>query len=269
MLFQGTMRDEEVMVVHGCRRYSAYSGYLHSFRCTGAWTSAPAVQSILTIDAVVRQHFSGELQQECHPDDRCTRALAHVAGLGFDSGGGAVRCRGGGAARRAEGGAGLRRPASRLHRPVGLRGVRWHAGAQVRAAAGCSDAQRLADSLLDLRHSGKRLPSGLRSSQDGSDIVVGRMGATRSLPGWRRLRQRRARPMRGVRPFLLQNGWLRRGGCCRRCWTAAPTHPARRRPRRRPTPHSHPRSGRCGGCWRKRRSSRRRTRRVRRTTHDC
>ena len=76
MLFQGTMRDEEVMVVHGCRRYSAYSGYLHSFRCTGAWTSAPAVQSILTIDAVVRQHFSGELQQECHPDDRCTSLLA-------------------------------------------------------------------------------------------------------------------------------------------------------------------------------------------------
>ena len=37
MLFQGTMRDEEVMVVHGCRRYSAYSGYLHSSGGWGLW----------------------------------------------------------------------------------------------------------------------------------------------------------------------------------------------------------------------------------------
>ena len=36
MCWIGSMRDDEVVVVRRCRRFSTYSGYLSSFRCTGA-----------------------------------------------------------------------------------------------------------------------------------------------------------------------------------------------------------------------------------------
>ena len=61
MFFIGKMRPDEVIVVHNCRRYSSYRGYLHTFEYTGPWLGASEVQSILTIDACTSSHFS-ELQ---------------------------------------------------------------------------------------------------------------------------------------------------------------------------------------------------------------
>lgn len=58
MLFIGKMRPDEVIVVHNCRRYSAYRGYLHTFEYTGPWLGASEVQSILTMDACTTSHFS-------------------------------------------------------------------------------------------------------------------------------------------------------------------------------------------------------------------
>jgi hypothetical protein len=58
MFFIPTMADDEIVVVHGCRRFAAYSGYLHTFVCEGRWEGEPAVQSILTMDACTRAHFT-------------------------------------------------------------------------------------------------------------------------------------------------------------------------------------------------------------------
>eukprot|EP01043_Picozoa_sp_COSAG02_P044645 COSAG02_NODE_4007_length_5920_cov_5.932829_4_plen_389_part_00 len=58
MFFIGKMRPDEVIVVHNCRRYSSYQGYLHTFEYTGPWLGASEVQTILTIDACTVSHFS-------------------------------------------------------------------------------------------------------------------------------------------------------------------------------------------------------------------
>lgn len=58
MLLEGMMTDEEVVVVHGCRRFSCYTGYADRFCYTGPWTQQPAVQDIVTLDATTCAHFS-------------------------------------------------------------------------------------------------------------------------------------------------------------------------------------------------------------------
>jgi hypothetical protein len=60
MLFIGKMRDDEVVNVQGVRRFTTYSGYLNSFCCTGPITdnNASNIQTILTMDACSRKHFS-------------------------------------------------------------------------------------------------------------------------------------------------------------------------------------------------------------------
>jgi hypothetical protein len=59
MLFIGRMGEDEVVNVLGCRRFSAYEGYLRSCRCTGPLPlqGGGAVQGILTLDACVSDHF--------------------------------------------------------------------------------------------------------------------------------------------------------------------------------------------------------------------
>ena len=58
MTFIGAMHDTEVVVVHGCRRYSAYRGYLFNFEYAGPWEGPSDVQVILTMDACTDSHFS-------------------------------------------------------------------------------------------------------------------------------------------------------------------------------------------------------------------
>jgi hypothetical protein len=59
MLFIGKMQHDEVVNVQGVRRFATYSGYLHSFRCTGPINdnNASNIQTILTMDACYRRHF--------------------------------------------------------------------------------------------------------------------------------------------------------------------------------------------------------------------
>jgi hypothetical protein len=58
MTFIGAMNDAEVVVVHGCRRYSAYRGYMYRFEYAGPWEGPSDVQAILTMDACTASHFS-------------------------------------------------------------------------------------------------------------------------------------------------------------------------------------------------------------------
>eukprot|EP01050_Picozoa_sp_SAG11_P010134 SAG11_NODE_1000_length_6221_cov_10.092943_2_plen_254_part_00 len=76
MLFLGSMEPHEVVIVHGCRRYARYTGYLHTYMYAGPWEAGPAtaaepaangggaggnagtVQSILTMDACTSGHFT-------------------------------------------------------------------------------------------------------------------------------------------------------------------------------------------------------------------
>mmetsp|Transcript_108432 Transcript_108432/g.329631 ORF Transcript_108432/g.329631 Transcript_108432/m.329631 type:complete len:454 (-) Transcript_108432:116-1477(-) len=60
MLHQGMMLDFEVVVVHGVRRFSRYTGYGDGFQYAGAWSGSPSVQSILTIDATTKKHYAEE-----------------------------------------------------------------------------------------------------------------------------------------------------------------------------------------------------------------
>eukprot|EP00667_Euglena_gracilis_P011239 EG_transcript_11476 len=56
MLFIGTMAEDEVVVVHNCRRYVTYRGYGDTFEVIGP---APGpVQAILTLDACRARHFA-------------------------------------------------------------------------------------------------------------------------------------------------------------------------------------------------------------------
>jgi len=60
MLFLGRMNSNEVVLVHGVRRYVQYSGYAGSFTCHGLdddVVSSNAVQTILTMDACFKDHF--------------------------------------------------------------------------------------------------------------------------------------------------------------------------------------------------------------------
>mmetsp|Transcript_16275 Transcript_16275/g.37229 ORF Transcript_16275/g.37229 Transcript_16275/m.37229 type:complete len:311 (-) Transcript_16275:81-1013(-) len=58
MLWLGTMRAGEAVVVRGCRRYARYSGYLGSFRCEGMLPAKESVvQDVLTLDACTSAHF--------------------------------------------------------------------------------------------------------------------------------------------------------------------------------------------------------------------
>lgn len=75
MLLLGTMRDDEVVNVRGCRRYSRYTGYLDTYECVGAWP-ADTVTTILTLDACTSRHFSNRM---LHRDVR--KACASFARL--------------------------------------------------------------------------------------------------------------------------------------------------------------------------------------------
>jgi len=57
MLHLGCMTDDEVVLVHNVRRFSAYQGYGGTFRYVGPWTGNPTVQTILTMDATTHHHF--------------------------------------------------------------------------------------------------------------------------------------------------------------------------------------------------------------------
>jgi len=56
MLVIGKMGAGEVVNVLGCRRFSTYSGYLHTFACEGPLFDGP-VLDVLTLDACTRRHF--------------------------------------------------------------------------------------------------------------------------------------------------------------------------------------------------------------------
>eukprot|EP00928_Gymnodinium_smaydae_P035105 TRINITY_DN24767_c0_g1_i2.p1 TRINITY_DN24767_c0_g1~~TRINITY_DN24767_c0_g1_i2.p1 ORF type:complete len:489 (+),score=90.32 TRINITY_DN24767_c0_g1_i2:213-1469(+) len=60
MLHVGRMLDEEVVVVQGVRRFSAYSGYGATFEYAGPWTRQPSLQTILTMDASTSGHYRQE-----------------------------------------------------------------------------------------------------------------------------------------------------------------------------------------------------------------
>lgn len=58
MIHLGVMLDDEVVTVHGVRRYSSYTGYGRTFEYAGPWTCKPCIQSILTMDAATCDHFN-------------------------------------------------------------------------------------------------------------------------------------------------------------------------------------------------------------------
>eukprot|EP00746_Dinoflagellata_sp_MGD_P003042 gnl/MRDRNA2_/MRDRNA2_105938_c0_seq1.p1 gnl/MRDRNA2_/MRDRNA2_105938_c0~~gnl/MRDRNA2_/MRDRNA2_105938_c0_seq1.p1 ORF type:complete len:493 (+),score=88.22 gnl/MRDRNA2_/MRDRNA2_105938_c0_seq1:95-1573(+) len=58
MLHLGVMLDNEVVAVHGVRRFSRYTGYGHTFEYQGPWLGLPCIQSILTMDAATSEHFT-------------------------------------------------------------------------------------------------------------------------------------------------------------------------------------------------------------------
>ena len=67
LLFLGRMADSEVVNVYGCRRYTTYSGYLDTYRCTGLLQASshqetPVIHDILTIDACMHRHFEEQEQ---------------------------------------------------------------------------------------------------------------------------------------------------------------------------------------------------------------
>ena len=59
LLFCEAMRDNEVIVVRGCRRFSTYSGYLNSFKFTGQYNDT-LFQDQIGLDACTWAHFSEE-----------------------------------------------------------------------------------------------------------------------------------------------------------------------------------------------------------------
>ena len=63
MLHYGLMDDDCVVLTHNARRFSAYTGYLHSFRFAGPFVNNDVcsnllVQTIITMDAVSMGHFN-------------------------------------------------------------------------------------------------------------------------------------------------------------------------------------------------------------------
>ena len=81
MLLLGRMGEDEVVNVRGCRRFSTYSGYQHTYNCTGslvAEAASPVVlHDVLTLDACTTQHFRRDRQLR---DLR--KAFASFAALG-------------------------------------------------------------------------------------------------------------------------------------------------------------------------------------------
>lgn len=65
MLHLGCMNQNEVVKVHGVRRFCEYSGYGFSFTFGGPSTKKTLVQTILTMDAVTQGHF----RKECNLRD--------------------------------------------------------------------------------------------------------------------------------------------------------------------------------------------------------
>ena len=61
MLHQGRMMDHEVVNVSGVRRFSSYKGYGPKFEFQGAWSGSPVSQTILTMDATTRRHFTEDV----------------------------------------------------------------------------------------------------------------------------------------------------------------------------------------------------------------
>jgi poly(ADP-ribose) glycohydrolase len=55
------MMDHEVVNVSGVRRFSAYTGYGPKFEFQGAWNGSPVSQTILTMDATTRRHFTEDV----------------------------------------------------------------------------------------------------------------------------------------------------------------------------------------------------------------
>ena len=88
MLLIGTMRDDEVVNVRGCRRYSQYTGYLDSYECVGAWPDR-TIATILTLDACTHAHFSrAALLRDVRKAYTSYAALAAATGGGGEVGAG-------------------------------------------------------------------------------------------------------------------------------------------------------------------------------------
>jgi hypothetical protein len=81
MLFIGNMAPHEVVAVHGCRRYAAYTGYLHRFEFAGRWEAdGGGVQSILTMDACTQGHFrERSVLRDVQKAALCFRGLRSVS----------------------------------------------------------------------------------------------------------------------------------------------------------------------------------------------
>ena len=63
MLTCESLRDNEIVIVRGCKRFVEYTGYLHTFRYTGRYiypTNPIVIQDILIMDAVYTRHFKRE-----------------------------------------------------------------------------------------------------------------------------------------------------------------------------------------------------------------
>lgn len=59
LLFAESMRDDEIIIVKGARRFSTYSGYLHGFKWTGMYNDN-VFQDQIGLDACTWSHYSEE-----------------------------------------------------------------------------------------------------------------------------------------------------------------------------------------------------------------
>eukprot|EP00316_Scyphosphaera_apsteinii_P015595 CAMPEP_0119341182 /NCGR_PEP_ID=MMETSP1333-20130426/101807_1 /TAXON_ID=418940 /ORGANISM="Scyphosphaera apsteinii, Strain RCC1455" /LENGTH=394 /DNA_ID=CAMNT_0007353087 /DNA_START=310 /DNA_END=1494 /DNA_ORIENTATION=+ len=77
MLFIGLIREDEVVNVLRCRRFSGYSGYAHTFQCQSLKAeSGIIVQDVLVLDACTRAHYShGSLLRDVRKAATSFRAL--------------------------------------------------------------------------------------------------------------------------------------------------------------------------------------------------
>lgn len=144
MLLLGRMGEDEVVNVRGCRRFSTYSGYQHTYNCTGslvAEAASPVVlHDVLTLDACTTQHFCRDRQLR---DLR--KAFASFAALGPRSDGG----------------------------PAVVSTGRWGCG-----IFGGLPAHKFAQQAVAARLAGVQLRFSTFGTPDGCDVVLGALQAS-------------------------------------------------------------------------------------------
>ena len=147
LLLLGRMGDDEVVNVRGCRRFSSYRGYQHTYECTGTLVRGEAGESavltdVLTMDACYSQHFDREMQLR---DLR--KAYTSFAALGPRSDGG----------------------------PAIVSTGRWGCG-----CFGGVPAHKFAQQALAARLAGVRLRFSTFGTPDGCDAVLSALQSSRA-----------------------------------------------------------------------------------------